>query len=147
MPAPRTSPHHDWPLTHVIRLPGNPRFLVIGFYDGVRLGRSSHSIFPRLAHFASNFAGTVFGLEVIEVHGRAGNFLARDRFAPRCVFRHAAFGAHGAALVAAICCRAADSPRLAASAAVTRAAKEIRARRRGTVFNLAGFQTGWAQAY
>src|SRR6266571_3307274 len=141
MPAP--SPHHDWPLTHVIRLPGNPRFLVLRSEDCVGPGRRVPSVHPWVAYFASNFAGTVFGLAIVRFCRRLGDSLARDRFAARCVRRSAAFGAHGATLVAHVRRAAADSAGLAASTAAPRAAKEIRSRRSGALSCLARAAPGW----
>ena len=74
---------------------------------------------------------------------RSGNCLAGDRFAARCFFRPAAFGAHGATSVADVCRSAADSAGRALSSPLARAPKKIRARRSGPILNLAGAAPGW----
>ena len=104
---------------------------------------SNHSVPARLAHFTSNFPRALSGMARTRFPRRSGNCLAGDRFAARCFFRPAAFGAHGATSVADVRRSAAGSAGGALSSTLARAPKKIRARRSGPILNLAGAPPGW----
>lgn len=113
------------------------QFVVHRSEDRVKFGGCVGALLPRLAHSASNLAAEILALEIVGVHIRADNPLARHRVAARRIFRSAAFGSHGATSVAHVRRPAAYFAGRAFSSPAAGASKNILAAGNWPILNMA----------